>query len=574
MFSHFIAKIRNPKDSPHILAVCVILGFFLRLYGLYWDSGYHFHPDERMLIMVADRIHFFTNLNPDFFNYGSFPLYLLRGTAQIIDWIFHTRFASYDGMLIVGRFLSTAADCIVIFLVYKIAQKLTQNRKIAIWSAFFYTIAFFPIQNSHFFVVDVYLNLFATFLVYLLMTFHEKHSMKTLIFISFVYAAALTTKVSALIFFPTIVLALVLPEERSENLFGKAIRFLKGFIPHKNPRNWVNLIIFGVLTILSTMLFMPYGYIEYRTFLNDIALQMRMNSDAYIFPYTLQYVGTWPYLYYLKNIFLWGVGPCIGLFAFLGSFLYVRALRSTRKTTTPSYHLSMIFFTFYILYFLVMGRSSVKFMRYMLLIYPCIAIMAGYGYVGLIDWLKSKYSNSIVGAVQVATYVFCALWTCMFLAIYSVDNTRVRATQWINQFITPGSTLAVEHWDDRVPIFDNGKYRYVELPLYDQPDDDKKWLAIYEKLKEADYIIIASNRLYTPLQRLHACGEGKKRCYPTTAKYYENLLSGRLNFVKIAQFTSYPRITFFGQTLRLRDDSADESFTVYDHPKIMIFKKT
>ena len=36
-----------------------------------------------------------------------------------------------------------------------------------------------------------------------------------------------------------------------------------------------------------------------------------MNSDAYIFPYTLQYVDTTPYIYYLKQIFLWVLDHCL-----------------------------------------------------------------------------------------------------------------------------------------------------------------------------------------------------------------------------------------------------------------------
>lgn len=166
------------------------------------------------------------------------------------------------------------------------------------------------------------------------------------------------------------------------------------------------------------------------------------------------------------------------------------------------------------------------------------------------------------------------LWTLMFLNMYSKPNTRIQATEWINQFIPYGSTLAVEHWDDRVPIYDPGKYTYEELPLYDIPDDDVKWKMINEKLRRTDYIVIASNRLYAPLQRLNNCEETYPRCYPITSKYYEKLLDNKLGFVKIAEFSSYPTLHVLRYTFRINDDGADESFTVYDHPKIMIYKNT
>lgn len=111
----------------------------------------------------------------------------------------------------------------------------------------------------------------------------------------------------------------------------------------------------------------------------------------------------------------------------------------------------------------------------------------------------------------------------------------------------------------------------LTLPLYD-PDTHEKWNNIVSTLQEADYIILASNRLYTPLQKLINCKElPPGRCYPTTARYYQYLFSGKLGFEKISEFTSYPTIPFLNTSLP--DQSADESFTVYDHPKIQIFKK-
>lgn len=166
------------------------------------------------------------------------------------------------------------------------------------------------------------------------------------------------------------------------------------------------------------------------------------------------------------------------------------------------------------------------------------------------------------------------MWTSMFLNIYTTPNTRIQASQWINTFIPAGSTLAVEHWDDRVPVFDGDKYKYEELTLYDIPDDGRKWQQLNEKLDRSDFIIIASNRLYTPLQNLDVCGpDTYPRCYPMTSEYYRRLFAHERGFVKIAEFTSYPRLNIGGWKFELDDTSADESFTVYDHPTIVIYAR-
>ncbi len=58
--------------------------------------------------------------------------------------------------------------------------------------------------------------------------------------------------------------------------------------------------------------------------------------------------------------------------------------------------------------------------------------------------------------------------------------------------------------------------------------------------------------------------------YPMTILYYQLLFSGKLGFERIAEFTSYP--TLFG--IQFPDQVAEESFSVYDHPRVQIFKKT
>ncbi len=598
------------------MLLILILALFLRWYGINWDQGWHLHPDERMLIMVADKIHLFSQMNPEFFNYGSLPIYVLKGVSQIISRITSTNAATYDSMLGIGRGISVTLDLTVLILVWKTSLLLFDSKKTAVFAALLYAIAFFPIQNTHFFIVDNFLNVFMTAIMYVILRQIKSPSFGKIIILAVLTAAAVTTKATGIILILPAGLAVILNKNRKISKY-----ILKSIL---------QLSTFGFVLILFSYLFMPYafsGYFNLNEFVrnpmsvfnlklvDDVTLQIKMNSDPFIFPYTLQYVKTIPYLYYLKNIFLWGLGPFISILSVFGSMLYlltiiksfknrhdirrkitklISVLMHLRKSDykvrsetglTPYFILLMgIYLIFYIFYFLLIGRSAVKFMRYMLPLYAPLCVLGGFAiYEFLTYFHPSKFKPTSI-QIKIKPYINgigilllggALIWTIMFEQIYSIDHTRITASRWIYQNIPQGSTIAVEHWDDRLPLpfYDFG-YQFNELTLYD-PDSTEKWNTIKAQLEESDYLIIASNRLYTPLMKLTDCDAvPPHRCFRQTADYYKKLFSGSLGFEKAAEFSRYPRLQIGKFALEIPDDNADESFTVYDHPKIMIFKKS
>ena len=75
-------------------------------------------------------------------------------------------------------------------------------------------------------------------------------------------------------------------------------------------------------TVLTFLILEPYALIEFKEFWRQTIEQSQMTRNAFTFPYTLQYVGKIPYLFELKNIFLWGQGPILATLSFVGA-LYV-----------------------------------------------------------------------------------------------------------------------------------------------------------------------------------------------------------------------------------------------------------
>lgn len=161
------------------------------------------------------------------------------------------------------------------------------------------------------------------------------------------------------------------------------------------------------------------------------------------------------------------------------------------------------------------------------------------------------------------------------------------------------SVIGNEHWDDPLPQRIDGKdaygnwYRGLSSPstmpdglmhIYDN-DTLEKRAALFDWLDEADYIVLSSNRAYASIPRL-------PMRYPFTTAYYEALFDGSLGFELVAEFVSYPALgpcqfpdqenPFDAPTpqytnarpCQIRFPAAEEAFSVYDHPTVLIFAKT
>lgn len=557
-----------------VLFLILILGAFLRLYNLNWDQGFHLHPDERAIVIFTTPLKTPTDIqeffspkspwNPHFFAYGNFPLYFLKIVGEIAGG-FNPILSQYGQINLVGRFLSALSDLGTLTLIFILGRKVF-NKKTGLIAAFFYAVTTFSIQVSHFYAVDTLLTFFFLLTLYQLLRFYEKPTKTKAIILGIFTGLSLATKNSALVLLFSIGIALII---------DFLLIFLKN--PH-HPRIWfphlpkliktliTDGIIIMVVTAVIFAIFEPYAVLDFREFWQQTREQYKMTHDAFTFPYTLQYVGKIPYFYEIKNIFLWGQGPILATVCFLGTLYFT--FIAVRKKKEDKWAQELILSVFFWSYFLVVGSFAIGFMRYMLPLYPLLCLFGSVFFLRLINLLPKTYRILF----SIFYLLFIIAWPLSFMYIYTKPNTRVLASQWINQNIKIGKTLAVEHWDDSLPLFEQQKYNILTLPLYD-PDTPQKWIMINRLLSQTDYIIIGSNRLYVPLQKLTNCERlPVGRCYVQTARYYRQLLNGQLGFQKVAEFAIYPKIPFINSTIN--DQGADESFTVYDHPKIMIFKKT
>ncbi len=581
------------KKDRLILLLILIFGLLFRVFGLSWDQGYNLHPDERMIVMVTEKIFlpslsnwqtFFTSqssFNPNFFAYGSLPIYLLKFTSTIASLFGGEKWTTYQYLPIVGRMISVLFDLGVVVLIFKIGKKIF-SKKVALLAAFLYASCVFPLQSAHFYTVDVPLNFFVWLTLWFLIGFYENPKVKTALKVGASFGLALATKVSATVLLAAIGTALIadflllgikLWGERKAGIIPKLLLLL-GKVKRKQAILQISKRLFvygGLIFLVAVLVFIiiePYAVIDFPNFWRQIKNQQEMTKDAYIFPYTLQYVGTASYFYPLKNMVVYGLGLGLGTVSLFAIFFYLASLvkRIKKPGNYDSEAKEIILSVFFLTYFLIVGGFAIKFMRYCLPLYPFFVLISAWFF----REIKSKVGKSY--SLFFILFIFVHLfWTFSFISIYSRPHSRVAATNWINKNIPSGSVIAVEHWDDRLPLVGSEKYLFLEMPMYEPDQSISKWEKVESNLKRADYIILSSNRLYVPLMKLVDCSKHKK-CYPETVKYYQDLFSGELGFEKVADFSLYPGIKIGDWEFEINDQSADESFTVYDHPRVIIFK--
>jgi len=315
------------------------------------------------------------------------------------------------------------------------------------------------------------------------------------------------------------------------------------------------------------------------------------------YPSGRQWTNRLPVLYPWLNTVLWGMGLPLGLAVWAGW-----ALAGAELARGKIVHLVPWAWT--ALYFLFYATRWVKAMRYFLPIYPLLILFGAYGLARLREIIDAKQTDrpqnirhSALGiAVTALVITATAAWGTGFYAIYTRPHPRVAASRWIYDTIPGGSVIANEHWDWGLPLRIDGRdgfrgvgvdpaYGEVTLELYNE-DTPEKRAQLLDWLEQADVLVMASNRLYGSIPRL-------PERYPLTMAYYRALFGGELGFELSGAFTSYITVGPFAfpdqetpfplmaadvgtqtELIPLRLPAAEESFSVYDHPNCLIFRKT
>ena len=182
--------------------------------------------------------------------------------------------------------------------------------------------------------------------------------------------------------------------------------------------------------------------------------------------------------------------------------------------------------------------------------------------------LAARFSAGFLALIALGGGLF---WSLAYVnGVYANEHTWITASRWVYANVPNDSVILYERWPDPLPKsipgepgMDMGSHglQNIVWEAYGE-DTPEKYNSLLQQLRAADYLIYSSNHVYKGVNEL-------PERYPMTIRYHELMFGEQLGFTHAADITSPPRL--FGLTFP--DQEADESWSLYDHPRVSIFAK-
>jgi len=583
------------KIKPLLLMILLGILIYTRFINLSWGLPYPMHPDERNMANAIQGLNcgifnIKECLNPHFFAYGQFPLYL----GYLIVWIM--KFFDGDLLTPIGfdeatmalRLISAAASVLNVIVLIKIVEFLIFNSKFLIKSKFSnfkpasrgefqiinLTILIFSpyfIQFSHFGTTESLLMLFYSISIYFSMKLLSGKlilNSSFLILTSIFSGLALATKISAGFFLVVPIIAVLL------FLQSQGFRGIK--------QSALFIIFYSLFTIIFTIIFSPHNLINLPDFLSAIKYESDVATGRYVAFYTQQFTGSIPVVFQTVKIFPYALGWPQFILFLLGFFFL----------SWKDKRINLLRFAF-LIYFVPSAFLFAKWTRFMAPILPTMSVFAILMALNIYYHIcnrvgqnqklniKDKKPNTnlkyfYIFGLNLLFFIFYFLFLLhgiSYLSVYHQPDTRFQASEWIYKNI-PGNSLILSETANVInlplPSPNLPTYNYIPFDFYHLDEDPTLKRQLDDYLKSANYIIVPSRRIFANYSCYFpdkAVGSNNKRCrklefqYPLLNTYYQKLFDGSLGFKQVAEFKI------------LNDEQAEETWSVFDHPVVRIYKR-
>ncbi len=418
--SLLVSPLRHLWGANFLLTAILVVALALRLYGIDWDQGYGFHPDERSFYMRAsDMLCLLTAgpetdgphcsaahlrsllsnehlagiepgvpnlttalsaerspLNPRWFPLGSVLIYALVLARTVlepfVDWgALDARFA--------GRTLAALADVGSVWLLYLIGRRM-YGRWTGILAAALTAFAVIHIQHTQFYRPEPFTVLASLAAFWAMLRFLDTRRIWHATLLGLFVGLAIATKVSvAPILAPLALTFLWVAKDRAKVSWSQLRpRDIAGAVP---LAAWV-----GAAALAAFFLTTPYAILDFSAFIADVREQAGMAGEAGRFPFTWQYADTPAFTFQIRQTAVWGLGLPLGILAWLAA--PVTAWFAWRGGAARRYDLMLLAWA--VPAFVFLELFEVKFLRYVFPLMPFYILMAARLLVALVSGAQRR----------------------------------------------------------------------------------------------------------------------------------------------------------------------------------------
>lgn len=547
-----------------LMCAALVLGCVLRFVGLTRgdlgdDEFHHFHPDQQTLINAALRLQ--SPTDPPLTAYGLLPIYLAAGALKVAELVagYPADLSTESGQrlaVLSVRTLSALLSCLTLWVLWILGRRYF-GRAAACIAVTITAVAPLAVQQAHFYTVDGVFTLIIVAAFYAMLVASERGDLRLYLLCGALVGAAGAVRLNGLLV-GLILLAIHLGRPAVNEPAGIIARVIAKV---DDKRLWLS----GLAAVLTLVVIQPYivtdpGRLTQSVTPDDLAYSVQVARGDFLRIWSLVDVHTVPYLHFWTALWPSGVGWPLTL-AFLVSVGY--ALWRRRWQTA-------LLVLWLVLYFVPIGGLHTKHVRYLLPMLPFLGLLFG-------DMVRRSMGGGGSALVRNSIYVLstlvvahAAFYGIAFARVYHTEDSRLVARRWFGDNLPSRARIGVEHGGFSMEgVLSAERLRLVSLNMgiifgsrgYLSCEASSRILR--RQLAAADFVTITDVNRYRQFTAV-------PELFPVASAFYTDLVGGNLGFNVVERFKVYPEFAGF----TFRDDEAEPSFIGYDHPAVIVLRKS
>ncbi len=395
-------SVQSPLIRYGIPSVILILALVLRLWGITWglpnqQRALSYHPDEGVNLVsgVLEEGQPRPHLDLKFYHYGGLYFYAWQSAVAVNRSYGAVKLPltgqpnvnvpdSPAAMILVGRLLTVLCGVLTVGLLIPLGTRLF-NRSVGLTSALIYAVIPSAVVHGHYATVDVPAAMMVTLALLFGAKLMAKPTVRAMLISGLTCGLACATKYNVIlvIFAPLSVL-----------LLNRDVTM---------PIRLRNALLLGFASVIGFILGCLGAVINFEGFRKDFLFELTKSGQGMGMLFADTGNG---WLYTITHSFRYGLGiPMLLLFCF------AIAWAVWKRTPQDRY-----FLAYFVPYFLVIGASQVRFLRYIIPVLPVVSILVARLVIQTWDLFGLRQTNRF-------TYVLAIGIT--LLNSLSMDSTMV-----------------------------------------------------------------------------------------------------------------------------------------------------